>query len=459
MVARTPAPKANREGVYSPLLSDSDNEQACVGMALQSVEFFRMVITHLTEACFTQPKALACFRALVSLSDYKGVPPPQAVKTKASEFGVVVGVAEIAQWRLLAGDISDPASMIDILHELRRKRQVVELLQDKAVEVIGSASSQSLDVISEVEKGLNQIKTMKAKNLREGEEYFEIIGDISNIQSGKEQPFVSLGLRKLDNSFSGGFQYGTLNVIGARPGTGKTAITMWWLTNWHRDGLKAGFVSLEMTPKQIAYREYSMHTGIPYHRIMSGDVTPEEKSRLMDTAHNLKKSRFERICVGGCDISHLRSIIADMHFNRGVKIIVIDYLQRMRFEGKDNLVNLMGSAINEIKALAVQYNLCIVLLSQLSRESEKEKGGEPKVWHLRNSGMIEEAADTITLLHRPDMYQVEQTGVIRFLIDKNRNGSAGLDVHIHCDLANNVFNEEIPYGFRANGMGVDAPPY
>lgn len=443
--------KEKRNELFTDLIRDVDNEQACIGLAFKSTEFYRAIIGSLGVDCFTDNKTIACFKALQSLADHKGTPSTQSVKAKASALNVKVSVAEISQWRFLAGEIQDPTATIELLHEYRRRRQTVELLQSKAIETLENASGESMEIIASIEKKLLEIKTASVKNSGTGDEYFEILSDLVNIQSGSQKPFVSLNLQKLDVEFSGGYQYGTLNVIGARPGTGKTAITMWWLKNWHQSGIKAGFVSLEMTPKQIAYREYAMETGIPYHRIMSGAVDQDERQMLINAAYRLKENRFARVCIGNCDSSKLRSVIMDMYFNSDCRVIVIDYLQRMRFEGKDNLVNIMGSAVNDLKALAVQYNICIVLLSQLSRESEKEK--EPKVWHLRNSGMIEEAADTITLLHRPDMYNDENPNVLRFLIEKNRMGNSNTDVHIYCDLSQNQFNDFAP-NQHAQGMGM-----
>lgn len=448
--------KQSQDELFTDLIRDVDNEQACIGLTFKSTEFYRSIIGSLNIDCFTDPKTIACFKALQVLADSKGVPSTQSVKAKATTFNTKVSVAEISQWKFLAGEIQDPTATIEILHEYRRRRQTVNLLQSKAIETIENGNGESLQIIASIEKQLSEIKTATVKTANNGDEYFEILSDVANIQSGSQKPFVSLNLQKLDAEFSGGYQYGTLNIIGARPGTGKTAITMWWLRAWHQSGIKAGFVSLEMTPKQIAYREYAMETGIPYHRIMAGMVTPTERQTLVDTAYRLKENRFTRVCVGNCDSSKLRSIIMDMYFNSDCRVIVIDYLQRMRFEGKDNLVNIMGSAVNDLKALAVQYNICIVLLSQLSRESEKEK--EPKIWHLRNSGMIEEAADTITLLHRPDMYGDDSPDIIRFLIEKNRMGQSNTDIHIYCNLSQNQFNDFAPQ-HQQKGVDLDSAPY
>ena len=419
-------------------LTDPDSEQAAIGFALRGTAECRAMIAKISADCFTEQETKAVYAALkahnATIMDVSGI------CAEARKIAPTIELGTVLRWKILA-QTSDIDKLAEILHEYRIHR--------KGLELIGKAQQEMLDITS---SGLGLIETLKSdltKLIEHGSEpddneaYHDVVARAIQILNGQQTTTMSTFLPALDLALGGGFEPGTLTVIGARPGTGKTALTMWWLRNWHKSGIPAGFVSLEMSKQQFSRRELAIETNIFYNRMKEARSLQEwEMRKLRLAADALKASHYARVYLKNCDIGRLSAAIAELHYKHGCKVLVIDYLQRLNITGKDHKAGLIGDVVNQIKSLALQYDMAIILLSQMNRETAKD--GSPKIHQLRDSGMIEEAADTVILLHRPDMYvddARDMSGKMTLFIEKNRDGESCHEIHITSNMGTNTFSE------------------
>lgn len=427
--------------IVDSLLLNAEAEQNAIGLALKNRDHLKAICSELDPDCFVLGENKTLFSILSELNMKNTAADVHTVYQIAKSKGSSITISKLNLWKLLATDES-LGQTIDTLNEYRIHRQGYKAIQ-QATDPLLDMLEDGKAILSSLSSTMESIISSRGK-MEFKESYHDMMVDITNRMNGIGTVAIKTPLRSLNEALAGGFEPGTLAVVGAKPGAGKTALTMWLLKSWHDMGISAGFVSLEMRPEQIMRREIAMETGIFYSRLKDGKINQYDLQQVGRAIFKLEESSFHRVSAGHCDIHKLRNMITDMHYKHGCKVIVIDYLQRMTFQGKENRSALIGEVVKSIKALAVQYGIAILLLSQLSRETDKESNKEPKVHHLRDSGEIEEAADYILLLHRPDMYRTEEEPKDNMLfihIDKNRDGANYQRIAIAANMGTNTFAE------------------
>ena len=241
----------------------------------------------------------------------------------------------------------------------------------------------------------------------------------------EKPPVHPTGYRKLDKLLGGGFIDGCLYILAARPGQGKTTLGINIAERLAFRGERVLFVTLEMTVPQISARRIAAHVGtVTASQVITGDLCTEDMKRVVEAMAPLSErqiifNRRNRIAVQ--DVQFLaRQNQADL--------VVIDYLGLLQYEPGRSLYERVTATSNRLKKMSIALNIPILCLAQLNRETEGRKG-PPRLSDLRDSGAVEQDADVVMLLHRPDD-QVEQNAVKLELLDvrvaKNRYGAAGV---------------------------------
>lgn len=426
-------------------LNNPEAEQHLLGVCLSDRTSLQIAIGSLNDSCFSTNQTKAVFKALCNLGANDGIPATLMIVEAAKPYATVKA-ADLIRWKVLAEGES-VESLIALLQKYRQHRELSELCY--------STVEQSMDVLSdptEISQKLQSEsqKIITVENTKESESRHEdILLQIEKIMQGVKEEFIPTYLGKLDREMlSGGYEKGTLNILAARSRVGKSAVALFMLYMNQLKGVKGGFVSMEMNHDQIARREYSMRTSIPYARIKSAELSHEELQALKLANYHFMTNHFYRECCGVVNITRLRAIISRMVYNHGCRFVVIDYLQRMDIDISrgQNYATSIGIVVNQIKAMAAQFNIPIILLSQLNRNSERD-GREPGLFDLRDSGMIEEAADTILMLDRPELRDENPTtkdgeslaGKMVLLLEKNRDGEGNTRTYINADMACNLF--------------------
>ena len=248
---------------------------------------------------------------------------------------------------------------------------------------------------------------------------------------------VASGFTKLDDITSG-WQPSDLVIIAGRPAMGKTSFALSIAKNVAVDyGEPIAFFSLEMNNVQLVNRLISNTCEIAGNKMLSGQLTPDEWERLDKNLQKLKEAPLYIDDTPGLSVFELRTKARRLVREKGVKVIMIDYLQLMNANGmKFNSRQEEVSTISRsLKGLAKELDIPILALSQLNRTVENREGLEgkrPQLSDLRESGAIEQDADMVLFVHRPEYYHIFQDekgndlhGMAQIIIAKHRKGATG----------------------------------
>jgi len=242
---------------------------------------------------------------------------------------------------------------------------------------------------------------------------------------------VPCGLTEIDNVF-GGFQTPDLIIIAARPGMGKTAFMLTCARGAALRGNNVGVFSLEMSAHQLCNRLVSMESGLPTSASnRPAKMGAHEYARQVRATEIASELNIEIDDTAGISISALRSAARAM-VKRGAKIIIVDYLQLMtaHTERGGNREQEISAISRGLKGMAKELGVPVIALSQLSRAVELRSDKKPQLSDLRESGAIEQDADVVSFLYRPEYYNIKEDeqgnstkGICEFIIAKHRNGA------------------------------------
>jgi replicative DNA helicase len=232
---------------------------------------------------------------------------------------------------------------------------------------------------------------------------------------------IATGLRDLDTRM-GGLQPSDLIVLAGRPGMGKTSLATniaYNIAKAYRGEVQAdgttkainggvvGFFSCEMSAEQLATRIIAERTGIPSSSIRRGGITEADFEKIRDYSIELQSLPFYVDETGGLSISQLTARARRLKRQKGLDLIVIDYIQLLQGSGKrgnDNRVQEVTEITTNLKALAKELNVPVIALSQLSRQVENRDDKRPQLADLRESGSIEQDADVVMFVYREEYY-------------------------------------------------------
>jgi len=232
---------------------------------------------------------------------------------------------------------------------------------------------------------------------------------------------VATGFTDLDN-ITRGLQPGTLVVLGARPGMGKTSLAMNIATNAALAGLVVGVNSLEMPNEELFIRQIASRAHLDSHSLQGGYINERDWARVAETTNALAEASMFVDETPGITVFEVRSRARRLKAEHGLDLLVIDYLQLMGTSHRHNNRSLeLGEITCALKGLAKELKIPILLLSQLNRGLES-RGGRPKLSDLRESGSIEQDADIVMFLHRLEDGVDTVTDLI---LAKHRNGPIG----------------------------------
>jgi replicative DNA helicase len=286
---------------------------------------------------------------------------------------------------------------------------------------------------SRVQGQTTTIKDLVKRAINTIEDYHQRQGTLTGIGTG----FVDL------DRMTTGLHGGEMIVIAARPSVGKTSLAMNIVEHVAvTQALPVGVFSLEMSADSLVLRMLCSHSRVNLRNVREGFLAERDFPKLTGSAGKLAHAPLFIDDSSGLSILQLRAKARRLHQQYGIKLFVVDYLQLLHSTARraENRQQEIADISSGIKALAKELNVPVIVLSQLNREVEREKGRVPRLSDLRESGAIEQDADLVGLLYR----QVKQgeedeqpandndaDGIpINLLIAKQRNGPAGEDVHL-----------------------------
>ncbi|RXH35758.1 MULTISPECIES: replicative DNA helicase [Bradyrhizobium] len=231
---------------------------------------------------------------------------------------------------------------------------------------------------------------------------------------------ISTGMRDLDTKM-GGLQHSDLIIVAGRPGMGKTSlatniaynVAQAYVPELQADGtMKAanggviGFFSCEMSADQLATRIVAERTGVPSSQIRRGGISEADFEKIREVSIELQSLPFYVDATGGLSIAQLMARARRLKRQKGLDLLVIDYIQLLSGSGKrsDNRVQEITEITTSLKALAKELNVPVIALSQLSRQVESRDDKRPQLSDLRESGSIEQDADVVLFVYREEYY-------------------------------------------------------
>lgn len=235
-----------------------------------------------------------------------------------------------------------------------------------------------------------------------------------------EPPFEDLA-----HLLGGGFRKGQLVVVAGRPGLGKSVLS----TDFARkaaiqDGERSIIFTLEMSEEEVLQRITAAEARVPLRAIQTRNVTRQQLAAAAEAGARISGSPLTIDNKPGCTLEHIRSQLRWLSREDPAKLAIVDYLQIMTAPKNPRRDLELGMVTQQLKAMAGEFGLTIVLLSQLNRDSQKRTDKRPQIAELRDSGSIESDADVVILVHREDAYEPEtpRAGEAELIVAKNRSG-------------------------------------
>nr|WP_321245558.1 replicative DNA helicase [uncultured Psychroserpens sp.] len=295
---------------------------------------------------------------------------------------------------------------------------------------------------------------------------------IEEISNKEGMSGIPTGFTKLDRLTSG-WQPSDLIIIAARPGMGKTAFTLTMARNVAVDSnIPVAFFSLEMSSVQLITRLISSETNLSSEKLRTGKLEKHEWEQLNVKVKTLEKAPLFIDDTPSLSIFDLRAKARRLASQYGIKMIMIDYLQLMTAGGSQkggNREQEISTISRNLKALAKELAIPVIALSQLSRAVETRGGSKrPLLSDLRESGAIEQAADIVSFIYRPEYYKIDEwdddersptEGQGEFIVAKHRNGgleSIRLKFIGHLGKFDNLDDFDTPFGEFHSKMNAAA---
>ncbi|GHN02763.1 replicative DNA helicase [Cytophagales bacterium WSM2-2] len=413
-----------------------DLEEAILGALMLEKNALTAVVEFLRPEHFYSDQNREIFQAIIDL--FKSSEPVDmrtvvAQLRKNGKLEVAGGAFYIAE---LTSKVSSAANIeyhARIIIEMAIKRDLIQI----ASQIHHDAYEDTTDVFDLLDKTEQSIFQISDSNLRKNYDNMKSLmyRAIQELQEKKNHKDgltgIPSGFSRLDRVTSG-WQRSDLVIIAARPGMGKTAFIVSALRNAAVDFNHAvAIFSLEMASLQLVNRLISAEAELESEKIKKGNLAEFEWQQLVHKTNRLSSAPIFIDDTPALSILELRAKCRRLKAEHNIQLIVIDYLQLMKGESGGNREQEIASISRALKGIAKELNVPVIALSQLSRGVETRGGDKrPQLSDLRESGSIEQDADIVMFLYRPEYYKITEyedgtpsQGVAEVIIAKHRNGS------------------------------------
>ena len=414
-------------------------EKAVLGALMIDNESLSDAIDSLQAEYFYAPKHQKIFEAIVNLFNNT---QPVDILTVSEElkrmemFKEIGGLAYISELTNNVSSSSNTEFHARIIAEKFIKRSLINISR----KISNDAFDDSVDIFDLLNDAEANLFTVTEGTLRKSYDKMSslIKGALENIETlrNKEDGLsgVPSGFTNVDRVTSG-WQKSDLVIVAARPGMGKTAFALTMARNVAVDhNTPIGFFSLEMSSEQLVNRLIASEAELGASKLRKGDLADHEMVQLHEKIKHLSEAPIFIDDTPGLSIFELRAKARRLVKNHGVGIIMIDYLQLMTAGGTGgNREQEISTISRSLKGIAKELKIPVIALSQVNRGVESRTGvgsKRPMLSDLRESGAIEQDADIVTFIYRPEYYKIyewdngdDSRGQGELIIAKHRNGS------------------------------------
>lgn len=408
-----------------------ESEQCVIGSIIMEEETMVPVAEILDIEDFYIDAHKVIYESMLELNNERKPIDMVTVSNRLKEKGYLDQVGGVTYLTSITNMIPT-TSNVKVYAEIVKKNSTLRKLIKASNDIIsmGYEASHSLDdILNVAEKKIFDISQDRMS------EDFKPISEVLTSVTAMIEDVYSKGsdLTGLDTGFIdlnkklGGFHKSDLILIAARPGMGKTAFALNLVANAAiRSKANVAVFSLEMSKEQLVQRLLSSQSNVALDSISKGKIADDEWKKLTDAMTILSSSDIFIDDTPGIKVSEIRSKCRKLKMEKGLDMIMIDYLQLMEADGRaDNRQQEVSKISRSLKILAKEMNCPVVALSQLSRNTESGKDHTPKLSDLRDSGAIEQDADIVMFIYRDEYYtkmETKKKDLAEIIIAKNRHG-------------------------------------
>lgn len=314
------------------------------------------------------------------------------------------GAKYLAELAAGAATVIDAADYARLIRDLYQKRVLIDLSSEIAAKARATDPQiEAKGIVEEAETRLYDLTEHSAGSSGPRDLYAvggDYVQSAADAMTRGKSDGVMTGIGRIDRA-TGGFQASDVVVVAGRPGMGKTAFA---LTVANRCPKPVLFFSMEMSEQQLVARLLSGASSVSYVDVRAGSLDQTQFDALHDAAEKLRGKPFYVDETPAISIPQMRARARRHKRQHGLGLIVVDYLQLMAGGKAENRVQEVSAITRGLKALAKELNVCVIALSQLSRAVEQRDNKRPQLSDLRESGTIEQDADSVIMLYREGYY-------------------------------------------------------
>ncbi len=409
---------------------NKEAEKSAIGAALLSKDALSDIIDLVKPDDFYDAAHKEIFTVIIDL--FRQSTPVDIITVcdelkKRKSLDMVGGRAYVAS---LAGESQSTANAEEyakIIAEKSSLRQLIHASEDireksfqeniNAAEILDYAEKNIFEIAQHRQTNdYSPIQDVLVENMRMIDKAIQTKGTVVGLTTGYQKfDEVTSGLHRSD-----------LIIVAARPAMGKTAFALNIALNAARKADASVLIfSLEMSKEQLGQRLLSMESRVEMQHLKTGDIKRDDWDRLAVAMDNLSKSKIHIDDTPGVGIMEMKNKCRRLKAEKGLDLVVIDYLQLMKAEGRaDSRQQEISTLSRYLKLLAREVDCPVIVLSQLSRAPELRQDHRPILSDLRESGSIEQDADMVIFLYRDDYYNEdsEKAGICEVNIAKHRSG-------------------------------------
>jgi len=349
---------------------------------------------------------------------------------KESHLDNVGGISYLTSLSTIVPTTSNVKYYANIVKEKSVMRQLIKA-SNEIINLGYDASTDVQEILDKAEKNIFNISQEKTSDDIQPinlvlQDAFDMIERLCTEKS--DVTGITTGFTDLNKKING-MQRTDLILLAARPAMGKTAFSLNLVQNAALKGdASVAVFSLEMSKEQLVQRMLSAQSNVELSKIKTGSLGESDWPRIIDAMAVLSEANIFIDDTPGIKISEIRSKCRRLKIEKGLDLILIDYLQLMEGEGKnENRQQEIAKISRSLKILAKELDCPVVALSQLSRSPELRKDHRPILSDLRESGSIEQDADIVMFLYRDEYYHddSEKKNIGEVIVAKNRHGETG----------------------------------
>ena len=421
---------------------DIEAEHSVIGSLLLDGDSLSKVSSILKPTDFYLEKNRYCFEACLNLSGRNEVINQVTVAHELSLQEKLDSVGGSVHLSDMVNGVPSPAHILHFAQIVQRTSIMRQLVQ-----AAGSIANIGYESSPDTAESLNRAEELLFGIRSEGgtRDFTALRDVLDNYMAESLQPDINTlapvqsGYNQFDQLLGGGMQRSDLLIVAARPSLGKSTLVINMAAAAAANGNNVGIFSLEMSAAQIALRLLSSEAHVDSHRLRLQLINESEEQRLFDAIGNLSDLPLYIDDTPFQTIVEMRSKARRLQAERGLDLIIVDYLQLINGSGgrNSNRVQEMGEISRSLKGMARDLNVPVLACSQLSRAIEQRPDHRPMLSDLRESGSIEQDADVVAFIHREDRYidpeawekryptQEYPANIADIIVAKHRNGRTG----------------------------------